>query len=358
MPDLEVLGWNSFFEEAFEPYRSEGHTVARVALEYTGIYRVYTEGDELLAEVTGKFHFQADSRSDFPAVGDWVAITAYASENRAFIHAVLPRKSTFSRKAAGTTAEEQIIATNIDTVFLVQGLDNDYNLRRIERYLTVAMKSGARPVIILSKADLCDSVEQRVDEVARVAPDVPVHAISSKQNQGLEQLSQYLATGITVAFLGSSGAGKSTLINRLVGRDVQKVQEVRAGDDRGRHTTRHRELIILPSGGLLIDTPGMRELQLWEVGEGLADTFADIEGLAARCRFSDCAHENEPHCAVKEAVSEGSLDAKRFENYKKMGKEVEYLDTRLDTRAQVARKEREKRIHKAMRGFYKREREE
>ena len=339
MPDLIELGWNPFFEEAFAPFNAEGHSIGRVALEYQGLYRVYTEAVELLAEVTGKFHFQAESRSDFPAVGDWVVITPFASEKRAIIHKVLPRRSVFSRKVAGTLTEEQIVATNVDTIFLVQGLDGDYNLRRIERYLTVALESGAKPVVILSKADLCDEVEDRRLEVERVAMGVPVHAISSVENLGLEQLSEYIGTGLTIAFLGSSGAGKSTLINRLVGKEIQKVQEVRARDDKGRHTTVHRELIILPSGGLLIDTPGMRELQLWDAGEGLSDTFADIDSIGGECHFGNCRHENEPGCAVKEALEDGSLDGGRFENYKKMQKELEYLDSRQDARA---RREKER----------------
>ncbi|MCI0488423.1 MAG: ribosome small subunit-dependent GTPase A [Blastocatellia bacterium] len=354
MPDLNDLGWNPFFEEAFAPYKAEGHSVGRVALEYQSLYRIYTEAGEMLAEVTGKFHFQAESRSDFPAVGDWVVITPFASEKKAVIHTVLPRRSAFSRKVAGAVTEEQIVASNIDTIFLVQGLDGDYNLRRIERYLTVALESGAEPVVILSKADLSDEVEERRLEVERVALGVPVHAISSVKNLGLEQLNQYLCAGLTIAFLGSSGAGKSTLINRLMGKDVQKVREVRARDDRGRHTTVHRELIILPAGGLLIDTPGMRELQLWDAGEGLSDTFADIDSLGGECYFSNCRHENEPGCAIKEALEDGSLDAARVENYKKMQKELEYLDSRQDSRARREKERSFGRLYKSVQSEKKR----
>ena len=347
MYDLETLGWTRHFETEFESITREGYAAARVALEYQGLYRVYCEAGELLAEVSGRLRYQAADRANFPAVGDWVAISPVASEQKAIIHAVLPRVSKFSRKSAGEVTEEQIVATNVDTIFLVHGLDNNYNLRRIERYLTLAFESGARPVIVLSKMDVCDRLDRRLMEAESVARGVPVHAISSTMNQGLEQLDDYFAVGRTVAFLGSSGVGKSTLINRLMGEERQKTQDVREGDDRGRHTTVHRELIVLPSGGLLIDTPGMRELQLWEADEGLVGTFSDVEEIAARCRFSDCRHQSEPGCAVIEAVQRDELGQARLENYKKMQREIEYLDARQDVRMQMERKTKVKRIHRS-----------
>ncbi|HJQ67693.1 MAG TPA: ribosome small subunit-dependent GTPase A [Blastocatellia bacterium] len=346
MHDLKTLGWDSFFEKEFEPFKNEGYHVGRVALEHKGGYRLYTENGEMPAEITGRVRFEATGRADFPAVGDWVVISVQTAEEKALIHAILPRKSKFSRKIAGSVTDEQLVATNIDTVFLIQSLDKNYNLRRLERYLVLALESGADPVIILSKSDLCETVEERRGEVEAIAPGVPVHALSPKLGQGLEQLNPYLGAGRTIAFLGMSGVGKSTLINRLVGRDVQKVAEVRAHDDRGKHTTRHRELVILPSGGLLVDTPGMRELQLWDVGEGLSDSFTDVERLAAECRFSNCTHRQEPDCAVREAIENGSLDPKRLENYLKMGKELEYLESRQDTKTQLKRKERDRKIMK------------
>ena len=342
MYDLKTLGWNSFFENAFEPYKEQGYEVGRVALEYQGIYRVFTDGGELLAEITGKLRFQARQRADYPAVGDWIVITRKSDENRASIQAILPRFSKFSRKAAGEATEEQIVATNVDTIFLVQGLDKNYNLRRVERYLALAQESGSRPVIILSKSDLSANAEELSREVEKVAASVPVHVISSKLSQGLDPLYQYLGPGLTVGFIGSSGVGKSTLINRLLGKEQQKTQEVRAEDSKGRHTTVHRELIVLPQGGLLIDTPGMRELQLWDTGEGLTDTFADIETFARDCYFGDCRHENEPDCAVKTAVAEGMLDARRLESYKNLQKEKERQRQRQDTKPQLSRKEKMK----------------
>jgi ribosome biogenesis GTPase len=346
MHDLKTLGWDSFFEKEFEPFKNEGYGVGRVALEHKGGYRLYTESGEIPAEITGRVRFEAAGRADFPAVGDWVVITIQPTEAKASIHVILPRKSKFSRKIAGSVTDEQIVATNIDTVFLIQSLDKNYNLRRLERYLVLALESGADPVIILSKADVCESVEERRLEVEAIAPAVPVHAISTKMGEGLEQLNAYIGAGRTIAFLGMSGVGKSTLINRLVGRDVQKVREVRAHDDRGVHTTRHRELVVLPTGGLLVDTPGMRELQLWDVGEGLSDSFTDVETIAAQCRFSNCTHRQEPDCAVREAVENKSLDSKRLENYLKMGKELEHLESRQDTKVQLKRKERDRKFHK------------
>jgi ribosome biogenesis GTPase len=312
--NLTNIGFNFYFEEQFEKYRSQGYHVGRVALEHKHVYRVYTELGELLSEISGKMRHQSIAREDYPAVGDWVIISPRVEEEKATIHAVLTRKSKFSRKVAGTTTEEQIIATNIDTVFLVIALNHDFNVRRIERYLIMAWESGATPVIILSKADLCINIDERIKEVESVAIGVPIHVISSEQNVGLDKLAPYMKQGHTVALLGSSGVGKSTLINRMYGQEIQKVKEVREGDDRGRHTTTHRELILLPNGGILIDTPGMREFQLWESGDSFSNTFEDVETLAKHCFFVDCQHQKEPKCAILQALTEGSLEQSRWES--------------------------------------------
>ncbi len=350
---LELFGWNSYFERFFEQegerYRKNGWAVGRVAIAHKNTCILYSEWGELSAEVTGKLRHRAAGAQDFPAVGDWVAISVREGENRATIHEILPRKSKFSRKSAGAKTEEQIVATNIDTVFLVSGLDGDFNLRRIERYLILAWESGINPVIVLNKADLCEDVEERIWQVEAIAPATPIVAISAANCQGFEALTTYLKPGQTAALLGSSGVGKSTIANQLTGTSDRKVQPVRASDDRGKHSTTHRELILLPSGGLLLDTPGMRELQIWAKGEAIQETFAEVETLAKRCRFRNCQHEREPGCAVQQALEEGTLDWQRFQNYQKLQKERNYLEQRQDKKASLVEKERWKKIHKSLR---------
>lgn len=344
--NLKQLGWNQHFEEAFKSYETQDYTVGRIALEHKGMYRVFSEDGNLLAEVTGKMRHKALESSDFPAVGDWVVITSRKEEQKATIHAVLPRISKFSRKKAGITTEEQIVAANIDTVFLVNALNTDFNTRRMERYLLMAWESGANPVIILSKSDLCNDIDQKVKEAESVALGVPIHAISAENGTGLEQLSPYLQEGKTVALLGSSGTGKSTLTNVLYGDMIQDVKSIREDDDKGRHTTTHRELVLLQNGGIIIDTPGMRELQLWEADEGMNHSFSDIEELAEQCRFTDCKHDSEPGCAVQDALSLGTLNQERFASYLKLQRELAYLDRKENQRAALAEKMKWKRISK------------
>ncbi|TPG82507.1 ribosome small subunit-dependent GTPase A [Brevibacillus laterosporus] len=347
--DLKTLGWNQHFEQHFASYTDPTFIVGRVTLEHKRIYRVMTEGGELLAEISGKMRYQAFDREDYPAIGDWVVMHPRWEEQKATIHAILPRQSKFSRKAAGGSLEEQIVAANVNTVFLVNALNLDFNLRRIERYLLVTWESGANPVIVLSKADLCEDIEDKIAEVESIALGVPIFAISSVAHQGLEQLLPYVQVGQTVALLGSSGVGKSSLVNALSNQQLQVVQEVRSGDDRGKHTTTHRELFFLPSGGLMIDTPGMRELQLWDSNEGLADTFKDIEELAERCRFYDCKHTTEPGCAIQTALEDGTLTDKRYQNYVKLQRELAFLARKENRQAQSAEKDRWKKITKSMR---------
>ncbi|MGA7936246.1 MAG: ribosome small subunit-dependent GTPase A [Kovacikia sp.] len=345
---LNSLGWSSFFAASFEPYCQQGFEVGRVAIAHRNTYLLYTEQGEVSAAVTGKFRHQVTGTQDFPAVGDWVVIRVQEAENQATIHALLPRKSKFSRKIAGGTTEEQILATNVDTIFLVSGLDHDFNPRRIERYLLLTWESGANPVIVLNKADLCDRVNQRIAEVEAIAAGIPIVILSATHRQGLDALHPYLSLGQTIALLGSSGVGKSTITNQLKGEDIQAVQSVRQNDSRGRHTTTHRELFLLPSGGLIIDTPGMREIQIWSGEESLPETFADIDALTGKCRFRNCQHQQEPGCAIQQALAAGTLDDSRFVNYQKLQRELSYLARRQDQRATLTEKERWKKIHKEL----------
>lgn len=351
---LPELGWDEGFARHFEPWGVKPDVLpGRVAIEFNHIYRVYTDGDELEAVAAGRLKHHAATRSELPAVGDWVAVRKRPGQDRGSIQAVLPRRSRFSRKVAGHVTEEQVVAANVDVVFLVMALDHDFSVRRLERYMLLARESGASPIILLTKPDLCDEVPARVADVVVLAGDLPVHVLSPKMNEGVDQVAAYLTTGRTGALLGSSGVGKSTIINRLVGHDLRKTREVREQDSKGRHTTMHRELVKLPGGGLIIDTPGMRELQLWDVGDAVRETFDDIESLAAGCHFTDCRHRDEPKCAVKAAVADGRLPAARLVSYLKLQDELAFLARQQDERAQLEEKRKGKVIGKALRARLK-----
>lgn len=344
---LTRLGWNTRLEQAFDEYLTAGLVPARVALEHTHIYRVMTETGETLARVSGRLRHRAAGRADFPAVGDWVALEPSKGAGDVRIVAVLPRHSRFSRRAAGDPTEEQVLAANVDAVFLVTGLDGDFNLRRIERYLLVASESGASPVIVLNKSDIPADANAMAEDVRALAGSVPVHVMSCQVSGDVNVLRQYLDPGQTAALLGSSGVGKSTIVNRLVGHDMLRTREVREWDNRGRHTSTVRQLIVLPESGILIDTPGMRELQLWDAVEYTGGTFADIERLANDCRFRDCRHRQEPGCAVRAAVEEGQLSSGRLESYHKLEDEQAHQLRQVDQRAQLEERRRWKVLTKA-----------
>jgi ribosome biogenesis GTPase len=326
--NLHDLGWSDQLESEFEPHAAAGCVPGRVAVEHRGGYVVYAENGEQRAEVAPKLRSRAKGRADFPAVGDWVALGG------GFVHAVLPRRTKFSRKIAWSEVDEQVVAANVDVVFLVTAFGHDFNVRRLERYLVMAWESGAEPVILITKSDLADDVERPVLEAESVAFGVPIHAVSAVTGEGLDAVRAHLRPGRTAALLGSSGVGKSTLVNCLAGEELLATAEIRS-DGRGRHTTTHRELVLLPDGGLVLDTPGMRELQLWESAEGLGEAFTDVEALAAQCRFSDCAHRSEPGCAIRRALVSGELDRGRYASYEKLKRELHRLEIRLDKRARA-----------------------
>ena len=351
---LAELGWGDDLAAHFAPWQDKaGVQPGRVAIEFNHNYRVYVEDGEIDAVAAGRLKHRAGSRADLPAVGDWVVLRKRPDEDRGSIQEILPRRSKFSRHAAGGVTDEQVVAANADVVFLVMALDDDFSVRRVERYLLLARESGAAPVILLTKPDLTPDLPACVADVRTVAGDLPVHVLSPRLSHGLEAVRAYLGVGRTGALLGSSGVGKSTIINRLVGEEMLKTREVRDADSKGRHTTRHRQLVVLPGGGLIIDTPGMRELQLWEAGEGVRETFDDIEALAPGCHFSDCRHRDEPRCAVKAAVEEGRLDASRYESYLRLKDELSRLAAQQDERARIEQRRQAKIGAKAVRARLK-----
>ena len=343
------LGWNADFQTEFERLSSPRLVPARVSSVMKGHFRVWSERGETLAKLAGKMLFQAKCSSDLPAVGDWVAVETRGRDACAIVHRLLPRRTKISRKVAGRASQEQIIAANVDTVFVASALNQEFNPRRLERYVALVWDSGAQPVVLLNKADLCEDVPAILAEAALSAPGVPVHAISASDGTGLQTLWDYVGTGHTCAFIGSSGVGKSTIINRLLGEQVQSTLPVREGDHRGRHSTTSRQMFALSSGGLVIDTPGMRELQLWGADAGLASAFDEIDELAAQCRYRNCSHDSEPGCAVRAAVEDGMLDADRLANFLKLRAEQVFLDRKVDVHAAQEAKARARLLCKEVR---------
>lgn len=349
--ELENLGWNSFFLKSLPRPMPPGAAPARIVFESAGSYRVAGADGERIAEPDRRVgRAAADRRTDL-VCGDWVVVDWPQQGGAARIRSVLPRRTCFERRAAGSRTERQAIASNVDTVFVVAGLDGELNLRRIERYLVVAWESGAQPVALLNKADIHPDGESVSAEIRNLAPGVPVIAVSAVTGLGLERLLTYLGPGRTVALLGSSGVGKSSLVNRLLGREAQPTRPVIEASGWGRHTTSARQIFAVPGGGLILDTPGLRELQVWAAEEGLDLAFADIGELAQSCRFRDCRHGAEPGCAVKGAVEAGELDSSRLGNYEKIRRESEFAALRSRYSAARVEKERWKKVASAARSM-------
>jgi len=347
--NIETLGWNPRIEGEYSAHATPGTQPARVARQDRESYVIYGAGGARRAVVAGALRQRAAGAADFPVVGDWVAARSGEGDGRAVIQFILPRRTLIARKAAGRGADAQPLAANVDSVLICCGADRDFNLRRVERYLSLALASGAAPVILLTKADACDDLPAKLEALEEIAVGAPVLAVSALDGRGIAELRAAVRPGKSAVLLGSSGVGKSTLINALLAREEMQTGAVRAHDGRGRHTTTHRQMLLIPGGGLLIDTPGMRELQLPADGADVGAAFDDITQLAAACRFRDCTHASEPGCAVLAAVESGALDAGRLESYRKQNAELAYLESRGDPAAAAAQRAKWRAIHKAAR---------
>lgn len=350
---IENLGWDAYFEAFWNEKDRGKHVPARVVSQHRGLWRIAGNLEERWAEPPGKLRLAADAGEAWPAVGDWVAAEILAARENAVIQDILPRRSRFARKAAGKVIVEQVIAANVDVAAIIAALDGDFNVRRIERFMTQCWESGARPAIVLNKADACPEPLEYEAAVQSLYVDVPLFVVSARTGEGMEALEASLAKGKTVVFLGSSGVGKSTLVNRLLRQERQTTQPVRESDSRGRHTTTWQQLFVLPCGAMVIDTPGLRELQLWSTPDSLSQAFADLDELARQCRFRDCRHGSEPGCAVRAAIASGDLDPARLENKRKLGREQEFLLRKMDPEIRRAEKNRNKIMHRSVREMYK-----
>ena len=352
MYNLIQLGWNEFFQDQFQIFKAQNFIPGRIAVENKQRYILYTEKGELPAEVTGKLLYSSEI-AELPKTGDWVAAIFFENEEKAIIHSVLERRSKLSRKTADRKTEEQIISANVDYVFVVQSLDNNFNIRRLERYIVSTFENNIQPVIVLNKIDLTRESLLRKKETMEKFPNVPVILTNALVGTGADEIKNILSEGKTAVFSGSSGVGKSTIINNLIGEALLQTSEVSTSVNKGKHTTTKRELFIIPNGGIVIDTPGMREFQLWNADKGIEQVFDEIELLSLECKFSDCTHTKETGCAVLEAIRKGILDESRLLSYYKLQKELRFLEEKQDKNAYLKRKEREKKLHKEIKQLLK-----
>lgn len=352
MYNIIKTGWNDFFKDAFTEFACARLSPARVISEHRERYIIMSEAGEADAEVTGRFMFTADTPSNYPKTGDWVAVSFTGEGSPALIHAVVARQTVFSRKTAGVKAERQILAANVDTAFIVQGLDDNYNPMRLTRFITALSDTGIKSVIILNKSDLNPKSSALADETRSLFPGTDVLCLSALTGSGTGEIQAYLKAGTTCVFTGSSGVGKSTIINSLLGENDIETKEVSQKGSRGRHTTTSRQLYFLKSGAMLIDTPGIRELSAW-TENGIASGFPLIDRFAAECRYRDCSHENEPGCGVVAAYEKGEIPEEIMKSFTKLKKEAQYLMSKIDERAGADRKKKEKQLGRAVKGFYK-----
>ncbi|HEU5123762.1 MAG TPA: ribosome small subunit-dependent GTPase A [Verrucomicrobiae bacterium] len=336
---LKTLGWNASLKEAFAGFQQKGFEPGRIAEEDKHHYVIFAKSGTLLGKVTGKFLHETRTRALLPKVGDWVAFSPVRNEDeKAQIHAVLPRRTKLSRKVPGRETEEQVLVTNVDVAFVVQALDQSFNPAQLQRHLAMVVEGGVKPVIVLNKADLCDDILEKLAAVERISAGAPVIAVSARTGRAIDSLTQLIRPGETIVFVGASGVGKSSLINFLYGEEILPTTEVRESDSKGRHTTSWRELIVLPDGGLVIDTPGMREFQMWLASESGQEAFADVEEIAVRCHFRSCSHTVEKRCAILEAVEKGELARERYDNYLKLKRELSFLNEAARHRQHIERK--------------------